>query len=84
MIAKLHEPIAPSQRGMFDFSCNVSSAVQQERRELIFAIGREELIDAAVKLRNSAKRYAILGVTQKLIIPSGFELIDLMGGFPAF
>jgi hypothetical protein len=80
----LDEPIAPSQRGMFDFSCNVSSTVQQERRELVFAMGREELIDAAVKPRNSLKRYAILGVSQEFNFQSGFERIDLMGGSPTF
>jgi hypothetical protein len=42
MIAKLDESIGPNQRGIFGFSCNVSSAVQQEKRELVFAIGREE------------------------------------------
>jgi Zn-dependent M16 (insulinase) family peptidase len=69
MTAKLDEPIAPTQSGMFDFFFNVSSTGQQERRELVFAITREELIDAAVKLRSSSKSYAILGVTQQLLIP---------------
>jgi Zn-dependent M16 (insulinase) family peptidase len=87
MIAKLDHPIAPSERGMFDFLFNVSSAVQQARKDAIFAITPQELINTATKLRSSAKRYAILGVTQDIIIPPGFEAIDLTGdsiGPPVF
>jgi Zn-dependent M16 (insulinase) family peptidase len=77
MIARMDQPVAPRDRGLSNFFFNVSPAVDQKRREAVFAITQEALVEAARKLRAAAKRYTILGANQDLVIPPDFEVMDL-------
>jgi Zn-dependent M16 (insulinase) family peptidase len=77
VIAKLDQPTAPSERGMFNFYYNVSAAVQQVRRTEILHMKAEAIVEAAGMLKAAAKRFAIMGVSQELLIPTDFEAIDV-------
>uniref|UniRef100_A0ABM5GN09 Pitrilysin metalloproteinase 1 n=1 Tax=Pogona vitticeps TaxID=103695 RepID=A0ABM5GN09_9SAUR len=64
VFATVDAPIAPSDKGMTNFLYGISDEVKQRHREHLFAVSRENLIDAAAKYLaagKSTKGLTILG-----------------------
>ena len=74
-IANLDKPVAPSEEGLSELFSGLTSEDYQKRRDSFFNVTKESVINVAKKLKNSRRRYSIVGGASKS--PNGFVIIPV-------
>jgi hypothetical protein len=80
LITKIDQPVAPSEKGTYEFMFGIDAELLQSQRNRILGITKEEVIAAAIQLRGAETRCTIMGVHQDIIVPTKFEVVDILPG----